>query len=195
MSNVKHQQKKHTAAQYGTKEYVRRQFTEWDKAVKTSGQRKLAIAAWEVEKNNELRGIGDMKRFDEITEKFDESFAAILKKYPIKNIHDYNAFDRSAGVEGYRIGKSFDQFFAGKGDKQDALQKLIFEIVKKNSQLKVGELKSLLFGKIGQGVIEDMDEMTISFGNEGEALDESPISGLKDRLSRAKTKIKKNKSR
>ena len=158
MSKIKPQPKRWTTAQHGTKDYIRREFAEWDNAVAMSAQRSLAIAAWDEEKNSELRGVRDKKLFDEISEKYDYSFAAILKKYPIKTIHDYRAFDRAAGLEGYRNGKKFDQFAAGKGSKADALQKLILDLVRKKPKLSLRELIASLEAQIGQGVIVEIDE-------------------------------------
>ena len=101
------------------KEYTRKHFADWDEAVKLSEQRNQAIEEWKNKKNIELHGIRDQKRMGEIENKFDMLFAAILKKYPVKTIHDFTAIDRAAGVEGYSNGKSMDGWIASNNRHQE----------------------------------------------------------------------------
>lgn len=74
----------------------------------------------------------------------------------------------------------------GKASKQDNLQKLIVTIVKKKPAIKSSTLLGELESYKNMGTIVDIDEEEISFISDNEKLDSSPISGLKDRLSRAK---------
>lgn len=170
--------------------------TQWDKAVETFEQRKLAIAAWQVEKNKMMSAAKGSKAFHAVVKKFDVLFEIILKDYPIKTSDDYFAIDRNAGLAGYGNGKKTDQIAAGMKSKPDALQKLILGMVKENPKLSLSELTQSLEDEIGMGTIEDVSDDVISFADDGKPISDSPISGLKDRLSRAKKSIsKENKSR
>jgi hypothetical protein len=176
-------------------EYFRAQTAEFDKAVAVSELRNLAIEDWKTAKNNELRGVKIQSEVVRIMQKHDAAFIQILIKYPVATIHDFHALDRHSRNDGHRIATHLAQWGRGKRDKPDALQKIIIEIVKSNPSLKIGELLPALTDLKGEGIIEDIDDENISF-DDGGVLKDAAISGLKDRLSRAKQKIKKeNKSR
>ena len=77
----------------------------------------------------------------------------------------------------------------GQGPRADRLQLLIIEIVQDKPKITCNELVEELRKRIGQGVIEDIDEETIGYLNDKKLGVSAPIKGLKDRLSRAKKKI------
>lgn len=100
------------------REYAIKSFAEWDKAVEVFELRKRAITAWDIErlnklkKNHELHGKTweiEKKLMGGIYKKYDILFAAILKKYPIKTIHDFMAIDRESGIVGYKIASKIDR--------------------------------------------------------------------------------------
>ena len=78
----------------------------------------------------------------------------------------------------------------GKAAKGDSLQKLIEEIVSKNPALSETQLFDALKNNEKIPPLEDIDDETIFFTNSDGRSKSTPISGLKDRLSRAKKKIK-----
>lgn len=73
--------------------------------------------------------------------------------------------------------------------KVDPLQQLIEQIVRSRPKISCKELERALRGEIGKGVIFDIDETEISLIDDKRA--PVPLSGLKDRLTRAKRKIAK----
>jgi hypothetical protein len=95
--------------------------------------------------------------------------------------------------------KSFQTAFSKKGGaapKLDALQTLILEIALKNPRITKTELLADLENRKLRSVVVDIDyELgSIDFNNKNDRqLKSAPISGLKDRLSRAKKKITKEK--
>jgi len=77
---------------------------------------------------------------------------------------------------------------AGRASKADALQELILECVFKNPKLTEKELLGILHeNKLGS-IIGDIDEQFVYFRSKGKDKQAS-ISGLKDRLARAKKNI------
>jgi hypothetical protein len=79
---------------------------------------------------------------------------------------------------------------AGKALKTDALQKLILRIVRKCVDINVSELLVRLRSAEGNGVIDKVDgddvpKPAIHFCQR-DRIKEAPVSGLKDRLARAK---------
>jgi len=194
---------KRMAEEDSSAEYFCTHIEEWDKAVAMSEQRKQAIADWETEKNNELRGVAELNCMGAIMQKYDNLFAAILKKFPVKTIHDHMALDRGAGIKGYLNGKHIDAYLAGKCAKSNALSRLILRIVGENPKLTAPELIAALERETGQGIIVDFDDEFFYFVKEeldpndneddGKALDKASKTGMKDRLSRAKNPKKKRK--
>ena len=91
-----------------------------------------------------------------------------------------------------RTGKRFLMEHASKGGKAkkpDALQLLIEKIVVREPSISVRQLESQLEAYQGIDIIDDIDDGSIWFTN-GDSLREAKLSGLKDRLSRAKRKLK-----
>lgn len=76
----------------------------------------------------------------------------------------------------------------GSAKKADALQQLIEKLVGRNPDLSERDLGARLNRETYPTVIEDVDEDTIYYKGKKGALKEAPLSGLKDRLSRAKKK-------
>ena len=74
----------------------------------------------------------------------------------------------------------------GKAGKADRLNELIREIVQRRPTVTAPELLELLHGRKGAGTIEDIDEEAIWFTTRDGGSKRATISGLKDRLSRAK---------
>ncbi len=86
----------------------------------------------------------------------------------------------------------------GRSSKSDALQSVIQEIVQENPKITQGQLLRELTRKQEAGVVVSIDEepdvlagvgKMIHFVDEGETPKKASVSGLKDRLSRAKRKI------
>lgn len=90
-----------------------------------------------------------------------------------------------------RTGKRFLTEHASKGGrakKLDALQILIERIVVREPSISVRQLEQQLEAYQGIDVIDDIEDGSIWFTN-GDSLKEAKLSGLKDRLSRAKRKL------
>jgi len=79
---------------------------------------------------------------------------------------------------------------AGRSKKPDSLQQLIIEIVKNNPNITTPQLFEKLKARPWpESVVEEIDDKRIDFRDRRgsrEFLNAAPISGLKDRLSRAK---------
>jgi len=79
----------------------------------------------------------------------------------------------------------------GSVEKVDALQSLILSVVKKRPSIGVSELLDRIRDAAGPGEpIGDVEKDSISFVGAKDRLREAPIAGLKDRLWRAKKKLK-----
>lgn len=78
---------------------------------------------------------------------------------------------------------------AGK-PRPNALQRLIEEIVLKYPEIKVSELLEKLRAESDGDVIERVDDENIEWHDHNQRIKDSPIAGLKDRLSRARKTIK-----
>ncbi|MGD0421084.1 MAG: hypothetical protein ABSA68_16125 [Xanthobacteraceae bacterium] len=76
----------------------------------------------------------------------------------------------------------------GNAKKTDALQGLIESVAEKRPLITVKELERELRARQNIEIIEDIDDRVICFAN-GDKLKEAKLSGLKDRLSRAKKKL------
>jgi hypothetical protein len=78
----------------------------------------------------------------------------------------------------------------GRAAKRDSLQRLIERIVRDNPAITECQLLAEFRSRqIGRDVIDDIDEQDISFFHCGRTK-VAPLSGLKDRLSRAKKQIR-----
>lgn len=75
---------------------------------------------------------------------------------------------------------------AGRAPKKDALQALIEDLVEENPNITEPQLRVLLTRQRFPGLIEDVDDEDIWFKNKNGRSKAAKISGLKDRLSRAK---------
>lgn len=82
------------------------------------------------------------------------------------------------------------QHIAARKPRRDELQEVIVDLTKKRPTISAKELSLELEKLKGFGVIEDIDEDSIWFINKHNQLTESKVTGLKDRLSRAKKLIK-----
>ena|ERR1700676_186607 len=78
----------------------------------------------------------------------------------------------------------------GTARKTDSLQLLIQQIVTHHPDISKDELLKTLRANQGIDSVEDIDEDTIHFTNHDGRPKKAAISGLKDRLSRAKKKLK-----
>ena len=90
-----------------------------------------------------------------------------------------------------RTGKRFVMEHASKGGKakkSDALQLLIEKIVVREPSISARQLENQLETYQGIDIIEDIEDGSIWFTN-GDSLKEAKLSGLKDRLLRAKRKL------
>jgi len=161
------------------------------------------------------------QRLDELIRRYAKSYSAFLKsnrmmahicassgvnkirsgyiKAGLETIKNYEASDEMVMKYVDELPGKVRSETAKKGgmkSKPDALQKLILGMVKEKPKLSVSKLTQSLEAQIGMGIIEDVSEGVISFVENGKPIVDSPISGLKDRLSRAKKSIlEENKSR
>ncbi|MEN8260867.1 MAG: hypothetical protein ABFS02_09825 [Pseudomonadota bacterium] len=95
----------------------------------------------------------------------------------------------TASVTHAIIKPAFQQNIARRS-RADALGKVIMEIVRKNPQCTVEELKdALLRDEEHQGAIASVTETNIEWTNRNGCVKDTSIAALKDRLSRAKKKI------
>jgi len=78
----------------------------------------------------------------------------------------------------------------GKAKKTDALQHLIEQFVQRTPTITVRELENRLSEHQGIEPIQDIEEGTIYFSKQDGNTKRAKLSGLKDRLSRAKRKLK-----
>jgi hypothetical protein len=82
----------------------------------------------------------------------------------------------------------------GRAKKPDALQQAILDLVRRDPHITEAKLKDMLTRERFPDLIEDVDEETISFvwldGSGRQRSKPAAISGLKDRLSRAKKALK-----
>ncbi len=81
----------------------------------------------------------------------------------------------------------------GRPRKGDALQELIEEIVRVRPTITVPALLERLHASQHEGVIEDIDDGRIWFVDARGASRNAPISGLKDRLTRARKSVNSRK--
>lgn len=77
----------------------------------------------------------------------------------------------------------------GSASKTDALQMLIHACVRQSPAISQRELLHYLKTYLGCGILRVIDNGKIEFLNYNGKLKTAPVSGLKDRLSRAKSKI------
>jgi hypothetical protein len=78
----------------------------------------------------------------------------------------------------------------GRVHKSDPLQDIILDYVRRRPPITASELlKKLQDDFIPGGVIQEIGKKAIAFTNRDDRSKEAPISGLKDRLSRAKKKL------
>jgi hypothetical protein len=77
----------------------------------------------------------------------------------------------------------------GKTKKTDALQELIKDFVQHLPSITVWQLEEKLRARQGTSVIQDIAEGTIWFTNHNGSSKTAPLTGLKDRLFRAKRSI------
>ena len=82
---------------------------------------------------------------------------------------------------------------AGSAPKADALQVFIKQLVSRQPSMSLTELVKMLEEQQGLGFIEDIDKHELSFIGGRKGSKTVPISGLKDRLSRAKRAVRSGK--
>jgi len=119
-------------------------------------------------------------------------------------LFEHDIFERGGEIarkfymEQWNASKFFNEAMTGKErqkhkasrPRQDRLGEIIEDIVKKNPNIKHPELVMEIEKLRGQGVIETVSDSEIEW-RDGEKTEGAPISGLKDRLSRAKKKNQK----
>jgi hypothetical protein len=74
----------------------------------------------------------------------------------------------------------------GQARKSDALPRLILDLVRCRPEITEAKLRDILTRERFPGVIEEVDDETISFAQPDGRLKDARITGLKHRLSRAK---------
>ncbi len=150
---------------------------------------------WQVESDLLIRRMADELLYE--VARTDMS-SETLRQVPIK-------LRKSLGqalADAEKIRRIYQIAFARKGGravKSDALQWVIEEIVLKNPTITIRQLFFKLKGEIGQGTVTSIDEESdiradeprmIHFEEDNGKRMIAPLSGLKDRLFRAKKKIK-----
>jgi hypothetical protein len=109
---------------------------------------------------------------------------------PVKYQTDFGPTLEQAEQDQLRFARSFARH-GGAAKKTDALQKFIEAAVQAKRATTVPELLDMLRNAAQPGgPIEDIDEENVSFLGANGRLRDAPISGLKDRLSRAKKELK-----
>jgi hypothetical protein len=115
--------------------------------------------------------------------------AEIVKRLPIRfQTSIYQALEAAE-----QIGTRFltEQSRKGGGAKKtDTLQLLIEKIVQRRPAITLRQLEAELEAHQGIDTIEDIADGTISFTNHNGSSKDAPLTGLKDRLSRAKKKMR-----
>jgi DNA-binding HxlR family transcriptional regulator len=113
---------------------------------------------------------------------------------PIMNWSFESAINDAVGVSA--LVKAEQARRAGRSKKTDTLQELILDIVRANQKITVAELLTRLRELDHKGIIEGVDtpekpNPQIYFIDRNGHGDQAPISGLKDRLTRARKVIAK----
>jgi hypothetical protein len=111
----------------------------------------------------------------------------IIRGVPVKHRKTFELALADA-EQGTRLVRQRFSRMGGKAHKQDALQRLIVEKVQQNPKVHQQELFHSLRADIGKGTIVSMDVQsnTIQFWTETGKLKTVSLSGLKDRLSKAR---------
>jgi hypothetical protein len=124
------------------------------------------------------------------------------RQVPIRNRKTFeSALQDAEEVAAILVGPSFQASMqnaarkAGSAPKSDALALLIREIVRAQPDISLAELISKLDGQREPGIIQDLEDGGIWFANGPNDSKHAPVSGLKDRLSRAKKEIRLARSR
>jgi len=131
----------------------------------------------------------------------DDMNSEILRCVPVKSRKSLE----QALADAETTMRFFQSAFSQKGGrtrKNDALQDLILELVGEDQDMTESELLDKLKGEAGAGVVTSIDEPSallagdiqcIHFVNDDGRPKRASVYGLKDRLSRAKTKIKNSR--
>lgn len=111
----------------------------------------------------------------------------IIRGVPVKHRKTFELTLDDA-EQGIRLARQRFSRLGGKAHKRDALQRLIAEKVQQNPKMHQQELFHSLRADIGKGTIVSMDlqSSTIQFWTETGKLKPVSLSGLKDRLSKAR---------
>jgi hypothetical protein len=99
----------------------------------------------------------------------------------------YQIFEDLASIKGRCLVEQARK--GGSAKKQDALQGLILTFVEAKPSITEGELKEKLSAHTGILPIQDISDDEIAFTNHDGKTKTAAVSGLKDRLSRAKKEI------
>jgi hypothetical protein len=121
-----------------------------------------------------------------------ESYSAFLPVYYQKSF-EKALRDADLAINHDLITNSIHRRFSHRGGlatKTDALQQIILKIVEKKPSITQPELVEQLRAHQHDGVIDDIGDADISFRTHTGKLKTAPLSGLKDRLSRAKKAIR-----
>jgi len=116
---------------------------------------------------------------------FDEQVRGV----PVRNQTTIEKFLADAEADKRRF-LSQQAGHGGRAKKSDALQRLILDLVRTDPEITEPRLKTMLTRDRFPGVIDDVDETNICLVQPNGRLKESPLSGLKHRLSRAKKALK-----
>jgi hypothetical protein len=115
--------------------------------------------------------------------------ASELARVPIRHLASIEKLLEEAEGDKQRF-LSLQGRRGGLAKKSDALQQAIVGLVRKDPGMTVARLQGMLTRDRFPGLIEDVDEEKIWFRQPDGQSKTAPVSGLKDRLSRAKKTLK-----
>ena len=124
----------------------------------------------------------------------EDAISAQLRGEPVHTQKTFEVALANAEAAKRRFSSQRGQI-AGKARKTELLRTLIEDAVRSNPQINEAELHRELENGSGPGWPIEFSTRFISICLPDGRIREVPISGLKDRLSRAKNKLKKDKSR
>lgn len=150
---------------------------------------------WSVRSEICNRQISDESLFDIATENMRSE---IIRGVPVRSQKSFEQALADAEMAKLTFQRAFSRK-GGNAPRCDALQSLIEEILDENPKITPGQLLIALSGARGAGTITSIDKEAdvkadeprlIHFVDDDETPKPSPLSGLKDRLFRAKRKLR-----
>lgn len=110
-----------------------------------------------------------------------------LELFALRNLLLNESFDLCKRLISYK------QRINSQKERPDALQSLIDNIVTRKPTISITDLIDALVKEINFGVISGFEDENIEWQDKNGRIKDTPVSALKDRLSRSKNKIKKSR--